>query len=529
MAETGASTVSAHTLLTQAQSLLAAQNWPALRQHLIPHREALQQVAPGCFMLGMLHIGEGDYGEALRLMQRCLSLDETYHEARYYIGDILRTQHQHHAALPFLNELVKNRPEHAMGWLALGRCLYHADRIDLALSALQQARRLDANLPELDTHLATAYQAYGEHDKAREAIAAALRRDPDNPIIMYNYISIHDASVSDDEWQRFLAAYEALPESHEQRGALAIALARVCEKRKDHEQAFDWYETANHAYAQHAQEATSEEAAFVAQIREHTDGWQHFEGYGLHERGPVFIVGMPRSGTTLIEQIIAAHSQVTQAGELQLLLHLSRRMMPLMTGKPYPEALAHVTPEQSEQLGRAYLDALRRYGDQPLLIDKMPGNWIHIPLIRLILPQAIVIHARRDPIDTCWSIWRQHFTHGHHYRHRFDTLARAYRLYETSMKAWHAQFPGFIHTVRYEELVADPEAGTRRLITDICGLNWESQCLAFHQRKQIIRTASIGQANRPIYQSAVKSWQPLAHRLQPLIDALRTEGVEVGI
>jgi hypothetical protein len=252
-----------------------------------------------------------------------------------------------------------------------------------------------------------------------------------------------------------------------------------------------------------------------------TPAWLH----GLREHGagepsnlPIFIVGMPRSGTTLIEQILASHPQVIGAGELNALRNAAERLGPL------PEAFAGLTPQAATQVGRDYLAHVTPLArGRAHVVDKMPGNFLHAGLIAAALPGARIIHSRRDAVDTCLSCYSKLFSGEQPFAYDFGELGRFHRGYEALMAHWRTLLPPecFIE-IDYEEVVDDLEGQARRLIAFL-GLPWDEACLNFHQSRRVVRTASMNQVRQPIYRGSKGRWRQYAGHLQPLLAALGIE------
>ena len=237
---------------------------------------------------------------------------------------------------------------------------------------------------------------------------------------------------------------------------------------------------------------------------------------------PVLIVGMPRSGTTLVEQILASHPRLFGAGELYdlrdiIAVHCDLAAVPA----PYPECVPAMPGEILQRIGTAYATGLQRRAPQAMRVtDKMPANFFHVGLVRLALPNAHIIHVRRDPIDTCFSCFGRSFRDEQPFCYDLGELGRYYRKYEALMAHWRGVLPArAMIEVQYEELVADLEPQARRIIA-YCGLDWDDRCLAFHATPRPVRTASAVQVRQPIYQSAIGRWRPYADMLRPLLDAL---------
>ena len=236
------------------------------------------------------------------------------------------------------------------------------------------------------------------------------------------------------------------------------------------------------------------------------------------------MVGLPRAGSTLIEQILASHSQVEGTAELADIIALARKL----SGKRkredvsrYPSGLAELDAAEFERMGQGYIDStsVQRVTDKPRFIDKMPNNFSHIGLIHAILPNAKIIDARRHPMDCCFSGYKQLFASGQGFTYGMDRIGNYYRDYVDIMDHWDAVLPGKVLRVQYEEMVADTENQVRRLL-EFCDLPFEEQCLAFHQTQRTVRTASSEQVRQPIYNSGVGAWEPFSQWLDPLREAL---------
>jgi len=247
-------------------------------------------------------------------------------------------------------------------------------------------------------------------------------------------------------------------------------------------------------------------------------------GQGCPAPDPIFILGLPRSGSTLVEQILASHSAVEGTMELPDIGAIAKRLGGAKTSREpsaYPEILATLDPDQLAALGQEFLDRTRvqRKTGRPLFIDKMPNNWAHVGLIALILPNAKIIDARRHPMGCCFSGFKQHFARGQSFSYGLDDIGRYYADYVELMAHFDAVLPGRAHRVIYEEMVADPESRIRALL-DYCGLPFEDSCLNFHENDRAVRTASSEQVRKPIFKDAVEHWRNYEPWLDPLKSAL---------
>jgi tetratricopeptide (TPR) repeat protein len=253
------------------------------------------------------------------------------------------------------------------------------------------------------------------------------------------------------------------------------------------------------------------------------------EGSGNDEA--IFILGMPRTGTTLVERILASHTDVFAAGELN---NFAAQLMTMMRAKNIDKKVTRDEMVQSsatlnfKQLGDAYINSTRPFtGKTPRFIDKMPLNYLYVGLIHLALPNATIINLQRHPMDTCYAIYKQLFVDAYPFSYDLEELARYYVAYHQLMEHWHKVLPGVIHTVKYEELVDDIE-GRTRLLLGACDLEWQAQCLRFYENKEASTTASTAQIRRPIYKSSVGKWRDYEEQLQPVVKILQRAGIDIA-
>jgi Sulfotransferase family len=251
-------------------------------------------------------------------------------------------------------------------------------------------------------------------------------------------------------------------------------------------------------------------------------------GAGEPSSAPIFIIGMPRSGTTLIEQIMASHPHMFGAGELPNLSEIATAISPTNgPAPPFPDVMFDVSPEHLRLLGSRYVAGIRRLAPTARhIIDKMPSNFLFAGFIHVLLPNARIIHAMRDPTDTCLSCFSKLFTAGQHFSYDLAELGRYYRHYQILMSHWRRILPpGRILDVRYEDVVVDLEGQARRIITH-CGLEWDPRCLDFHKTRRPVHTASAIQVRQPLYRGAVGRAQRYSRFLEPLLAELSRDGAE---
>ncbi|MEM9624337.1 MAG: sulfotransferase, partial [Pseudomonadota bacterium] len=311
---------------------------------------------------------------------------------------------------------------------------------------------------------------------------------------------------------------------------LCFALGKGLEDAGQYAESFHFYERGNLLKQQQSRYDPDENAQTFDHIIAHTSAAHFTEraDYGHAASDPIFIVGLPRSGSTLLEQILASHPLVDGTMELPNVLQFVRRL----SGKrnrddpsSYPQALWSMSAAECHALGQEYLDATRvQRGEAPFFIDKMPNNFAHVGLIHMILPNAKIIDARRHPLATCFSCFKQLFAAGQEFTYGLDVIGGYYRDYLRIMAHWDAVLPGRVLRVQYEDVIEDLEHQVRRML-DYCGLEFDARCLAFHENKRAVRTASSEQVRQPLYTDAVHQWQHFQAHLQPLHEILGDETV----
>jgi hypothetical protein len=322
---------------------------------------------------------------------------------------------------------------------------------------------------------------------------------------------------------------DAGPRSADDYVYLSFALAKALEDRGEFEESFRHYANGNarrrrgvHWDADKHHDDIEEIAAFFV-----PEFFESRSETGNPSSAPIFIVGLPRAGSTLLEQVLASHSQVEGTMELPDVMVMARRLGgrdARNQASRYPQGLEGLTPAEFESLGTEYLErtATHRSGT-PRFIDKMPNNFAYIGLIHLMFPNAKIVDARRHPMACCFSVFKQLFVHGQNFSYSLEEVGRYYRDYAALMSHWDRVLPGRILRVDYEAVVHNTEAEVRRLL-DFCGLPFEPQCLEFHRTERAVRTASAGQVRQPVYRSSVEQWRNFETHLAPLAAAVSTPG-----
>ena len=369
----------------------------------------------------------------------------------------------------------------------------------------------------------------GEIAQAEATFDEVLRLDPVNAHALYNrsrtqrYKSVdHPFVVQLKEASK--AASGRFEQDPDSASMIEFALGKVYNDLGNADLAFTHYANANQLQAKLSRYDRQRSAEWVDALIETFDE-ALFTGNAaslVDDTLPVLIVGMPRSGTTLVEQIIASHPAAFGAGELRNLAAISMEIGSL-TDEPYPRGIQSLTPETYSELASRYLEGLRALdAEAKRITDKLPTNFLHVGLARLLLPGVRIIHCRRDPTDTCFANFIQHFTEGHRYSYDLDDTAHFYGQYRRLMNHWDSVLKEPVLTVDYESVVADLETQARRLI-DYIGLPWDERCLRYHESERKVETASNWQVRQPIYSEASRRWKRYEVHLQGLREALRRE------
>ena len=481
--------------------------------------------------------------EGMRLLAEVATRKKVYDEAEFLLESCVEFEPRHKSArLQYINILLRVQKfalacEHAERLLAEHpddtdtiRSLYAAacSGVGRNEDAIASYRLLMAKHP--DSHffpvaLGHVYKADDDIDQAVALYQKAYRIKEDHGDAYWSLANTKSYVFSEDEVAR-MQAREADPATAEaDRVPLCFALGAAFETKRQYERSFRYFErgnalkqaTTSHSPA-HLQTRIDSQIAVCSEAL-----FAERRGFGCDAPDPIFIVGLPRAGSTLVEQILSSHSQVDGTMELHNVLNLAKRLRgrDAMAGPPrYPRILADLDESYFRRFGEQYIDDTRAYrGGAPLFIDKMPNNFFHIGLIRLILPNAKVIDARRQPMACCFSGFKQLFGEGQEFSYGLREIGNYYRQYVKLMDHWDRVLPGFVLRVRYEDVVDDLVAQVRRVL-DFCGLPFEQGCVDYHRTERSIRTPSAEQVRQPIYRGGLEQWRNYERWLAPLKEAL---------
>lgn len=422
--------------------------------------------------------------------------------------------------------LLEIEPDSPQSWIARAAVSARLLRQEEALQAYERAAELMPGEVRLRLSIGHLLKTLGRRTECEAAYKETLRMEPGFADGWWSLADLKNYSFSDAEVEEMRRELHDEKQPRSSRSQLLFALGKAQEQRSQFAAAFTSYAEGNALRSldapfdiDHFERRTTRikatfDAAFLAERT----------GAGEPARAPIFIVGLPRSGSTLIEQILASHSQVEGTMELPNIINMTRELDDRAPGRDgYPESIRALSREQLTALGRRYIEQTRPLlRGRPRFTDKMPNNFSHVGLIHTILPRAVVIDARRHPLDCCFSTFKQYFAEGQAFSYSLEHLGRYYRCYLSLMDHWDRVLPGKVLHVQYEDMVRDPESNIRRLL-EHCGLQFEPGCLSFNLTPRPVRTASAEQVRRPIYNSAVGYWRRFDRELEPLRSALSAD------
>jgi tetratricopeptide (TPR) repeat protein len=464
----------------------------------------------------------GDHVAARECYRRLVALepDDAARHAR--LGNCLLQLRDYPGAIDSYRHVTRLDPGAPEAWYNLSLALRHGDRPDEAHMAAARALALRPAYPAALLNLGILLEQAGDLDAAAAAYRSALQAEPTCMAAYWSLANLRTVRFSAQESEAMRQLSDSKFGTAEDRIYLQFALAKDCEDQQRYAEAFAHLAQANarkRSLTPYSRQFVEDQFAGIRETFTAAFLARH-AGVGLPGPQPIFIVGMPRSGTSLIEQILASHEEVSGGGELATAQQIAHRDLRKRHQMPFFDAVRRLHPDEFAELGRLYCErnaelvrANRRF------TDKTPDNFTLVGLLRLMFPNATFIHARRHPLDTCLSCYKQYFTRAQSFSYSLEDLAHYYRQYRALMAWWHAQLPGTILDVDYEALVGDQAAQSRRIV-EFCGLAWDERCLDFHTTRRAVKTASVGQVRQALYSTSVNQWRNYEPNLRPLIDAL---------
>lgn len=495
--------------------------------------------------------------------KRVLGAKPDLPEGHFLVGLIALETKQTRTAISAFGSVTKLNPRHGAAWAQLAKLHFSAGQTIMADEALENAVNYEGDDPVVHDLLGLIYSLQGDQQEAAAWFNKAATKNPDNPVFLVNNANsemyLGHLEEAEEGLRRALQIEPESPNAHwvlaglrkatdyehvetlrrlvanrnrppQATAFLSYALGKELEDLEEWDEAFRAF--ACGAAARRAViefDEAGEDKMYRALHEIYTADWLKGKVPGSDSSAPIFVVGQPRTGTTLIERVITSHSQACSAGELRQFGNSVRRLTRYRGAGRFSEELMRLGSDlDGESLGKAYLNAVEKMrGNTPRFVDKLPPNYIYVPLILMALPRAKIVHVRRDPMDACFASFKQLFADA--YKHSYDLreMARHHARYFHLMQHYREQFPGRYFEIAYEEAASELEPNARALI-DHLELPWEDACLSFHKQKTAVTTASAVQVREPAHTRSIGRWRRYEKQLQPMLEELQKQGVPIG-
>lgn len=500
---------------------------------------------------------------AAECCRQALEIQPDLVQAHFLVGLVCLEGKDRKTAFSAFQSVVKLDKDHAAAWAQLSKLYATEGQMNLADEALRQLQRVGSKDPLVLDLAGTTLSLMGEHRVAQGFFETALAQQPDNPVYLQNlannFVYFGETEKSESLFRRIIELVPNSPQAHwslsgsrkakdsghietmkklvalpnQPPRALAFyyyALGKEYEDLERWEDAIAVFEEGARQRRQTVEyDEPAEQEMFDFLKQNYNAGWLNKAAAGNPDPSPVFVLGQPRTGTTLIERIITSHSDVHSAGELQQFGLALRRLGNYDDPRRFSKQLFNIALSMDPvKIGNLYMQTTRRMrGDTPRFVDKLPQNYLMIPLILAALPNAKIVHVRRDPVDACFASYKQLFADA--YLHSYDQreMARHHLRYRDLMAHWREQFPGRFHEIHYEDCVQDLEHNARALISFLA-LDWQDACLNFHQQKSAVATASAVQVREPVHSRSIGRWRRYERHLKPMLEELQRNNLEPG-
>ena len=475
--------------------------------------------------LAGLLIGRERYDEALQCLGQALRINPKSVKALLNTARAQNHKENYPAADMACRKALEEEPNSAEAYCVLGQVFHEIDRFDEAIEHFKKAIELKPDYAECYNTYGVVLKSIGKFEEAKKCFHKTLELRP-KAYAAYSNLADNERFTPESELFKSMAVEleEAEDPTDEHYMPLHFAVGKAYDDMGEYEKAFEhWTIGAKQKRAKLTYDE-NETFAFMDSIREAFPAslWEKQRYKGHPSSLPIFILGMPRSGSTLVEQVLSSHPEVFGAGEVKIFNHSLGALRLFDKDLPkYPDMIKEMKPEHYAKLSEIYLNNMTRFSDTALTVtDKMLTNFYFVGLINLMFPNAKIIHTLRNPMATCLSCYSKLFKEDMPHTYDLGELGRYYRKYEELMAYWPTVLPeNVMLDVRYEDVVANFEEEARQLV-DFCGLKWDDACLAFHESDRPVKTASVSQVRKPIYKGAVEKWKRYGKRLEPLRQAL---------
>ena len=461
---------------------------------------------------------QGEMDEAVTAYGKAIEINPRHKYAHNGLGNVLSDMGKIDKAIAAYRQAISIDPGHQEAYNGLGNALSELGESDNAIASYNKAIEIDPLHKKAYIGLGQALSNMGEIDKAIASYRKAIEINPGHAEVYRSLTKNKKFSEYDDDIHSMESLYASGNITDAQKMHLTFALGKAYEDLGEYEKSFEFLLEATRLKRASFDYSISKDQDLFSNIKTtfSSEFFSEHKGMGNQDATPIFILGMPRSGTSLVEQILASHPDVFGAGELNDLAILTKKFVIDDSSREFPMAIVDLDSAALVEFGKEYITRMRHHSEGTKYItDKMPQNFLYIGLIRVILPNAKIINCSRDPMDTCLSLFKNYFNAAHHYSYDMTELGQYYSLYLNLMQHWRDTLPDFIYDLSYEQLIADQEIQIR-LLLDYCGLSWDDACMDFHKTRRKVKTASNAQVRRPIYSDSVKLWKRYEKQLEPL-------------
>ncbi len=501
--------------------LLQQQQLEKAIEHLTRATTAMPEDAGMLTHLGTAHSYAGNLDAAAGSFKAALKINPEFVDAYNNLAALSMRRNDPASAIEFYQRALAVNERVAAVHANLANAFLSIAKVDDAITHYRRALSIRPRFAEAEYGLAQALRDNGDLAEAIDHYKIALEQNRTHASAMTSLAIVSD-SLEDDMHARIRNTYKLAAPDSDERKLLSFALGRHEEKLVNFERAAELFTEGNaihRATLDYSPEKSAEQITRISAVFDE-DFFRSRMGSGVSTEAPIFIVGMPRSGTTLVEQILASHPEVSGGGELSQFPATVFPMMQELHSHGFPDAATLLQPNHVTKIARDYLEGLdETITGTPRFTDKLPGNFLMVGLIRLVFPNARIVHCTRDARDTCLSMFKIFFpSGGHHFSYDLGELIDYHRNYQALMQHWKSLFGDSIIEANYETIVTDPETSIRTLL-DRCGLEFDQRCIDFHATKRVVRTASAVQVRKPIYTSSIGAWKNYAPYLPGLEEA----------
>ena len=469
-------------------------------------------------LLGLLAFKTKDYEIAERLFLKVLQLDPSFSLAWDNLAKLYRIQNKLLKSIPAFENLIKLDPRNFEALVSLGTVYIKLSKYHEGIKLYEESLKIKPENPRVYLSLGHALKTIGEREKSEAAYQNAIKYFSLSGEAYWSLANLKTYEFSDKEIINMESSLTKNIHPNEMT-QMHFALGKAYESKRQFDKSFKHYAEGNWQQRKQISYNAEDYKISIDELIDFFDKNKNLYNSKAQSNfdDPIFILGLPRSGSTMIEQILSSHSLIEGTQELPNILAISRDIKLIDQKKGYPQNLLGLNQSYFDDLGKKYIDETKwARSSKPFFIDKMPNNFVHIGLIKLILPKAKIIDARRNPMDTCFSCFKQYFAKGQHFTYDLDDIARYYKDYVRLMDYWKKLFPEEIFTIHYEQVIDNPNDRIRDLL-EFCNVKFEDNCINFHKSKRPVKTASSEQVRQPMYKTGLDYWKNYSNNLDTLL------------